>query len=191
MSIVVAVRKNNSIVMASDTQNNFGAQIVPIDNHRTVKIRRIGDVLLGSTGWGLYENILEDYLQSGQRWELNDQQQIFRFFLKFWQTMRKEYTFVNDQCEDKDDSPFADLDASFIVANSNGIFYVGSDISVTPFQKFYAIGSGYQYSLGALQTLYADVDSAGDLARSGVEAAMAFDLYCGGEVDLYTIEGTT
>ena len=52
MSIIVAVTKNNKTVMAADTLTSFGdAQRVSGDNCPTEKIRRLGAVLLGGTGW--------------------------------------------------------------------------------------------------------------------------------------------
>jgi ATP-dependent protease HslVU (ClpYQ) peptidase subunit len=93
---------------------------------------------------------------------------------------------VNDQRPD-DESPFGDLDASFLVASSSGIFSVACDMSVTEFAQYYAIGSGAPYALGALHALYGDRADAEAIARKAVSAATALDIYCGGATTLFSL----
>jgi len=90
---------------------------------------------------------------------------------------------VNDQCSETD-TPFGDLDASFLVAAPSGIYYVACDMSVTEFDQYYAVGSGAGYALGALHALYTQKSDAENVARRAVAAASALDIYCGGEVNL-------
>ena len=85
------------------------------------KIRKVGNAYLASTGWGVYDDIFDDYLQKKEEPDLSTKLSIFRFFQGLWQEMHKHYSFVNDQCQE-DDSPFGDLDASFLVVCQTGIF---------------------------------------------------------------------
>jgi ATP-dependent protease HslVU (ClpYQ) peptidase subunit len=186
MSIVVAVRKRGRTCMASDSQNNFGANHVPADNGRVVKVRQVGDSLLGTTGWGIYENILDDMLRSGTEPQLDSRERVFEFFLGLWKALHERYPFVNDQLE-KDESPFGNVDASFLVASPSAIFYVASDLSVTPLEKYFAIGSGADFALGALYNLYAQELSALEIAVRCVETASAFNMYCGGETQSFLL----
>ena len=62
MSIVVGVRKEGRTWVAADTQSSFGSNRVPIENGGVTKLRRIGKAVVGTTGWGIYENILDDFL---------------------------------------------------------------------------------------------------------------------------------
>jgi ATP-dependent protease HslVU (ClpYQ) peptidase subunit len=87
-----------------------------------------------------------------------------------------------------DKSPFADLDASFLIVNSGGIFHVTGQMSVTRFKRFDAIGSGGPYALGALHALYGETLGAEEIARRACAAAVHFDISCGGEIDLFTIK---
>jgi len=187
MSIVVGVRKGPDTIIASDTQNNFGSQVMTPENHRTSKIHNLGSAYLGTTGWGLYDNILRDFLAHERKVELTDQGSIFAFFLKFWKALHDHYTFVDDKRDSDDESPFADIDASFLVVNPGGIFYVASDLSVTAFKQYFAIGSGSNYSLGTLHGLYESQMGAEELAGAAVDSAIAFDVYCGGKVELKKI----
>jgi ATP-dependent protease HslVU (ClpYQ) peptidase subunit len=181
MSIVVAVAKAGRTVMAADTQSNFGAEVLPPDNQTTSKVRRVGRSLLGRSGWGVYDNILADLLERGETPELADTGSVFRFFNDLWKTLHERYAFVNDQAKRKD-GPFGDLGGSFMVANRNGIFYVAPNLGVTPFKKYYAIGAGADYSLGALHQIYDREGDAGRIARAAVETAIAFSVRCGGEI---------
>lgn len=187
MSIAVAVRVADEIVLATDSKRTFGSGAVPDDNFRDAKMRKVGAAYIATTGWGVYNNILDDYLRTARSTKLTDSASIFTFFRNFWRALHQRYAFVNDQCTESD-SPFGDLDASFLVASAQGIFYVACDMSVTRFDHFYAVGSGAPYALGALHALHgprADVEA---IAKKAVAAASALDIYCGGDVNLVKLK---
>ena len=187
MSIAVAVRKGPQITLGTDSQTSFGSSRMPIDNLRTTKTHVIGESLMATTGWGLYENILDDYFLRYPNIELGGRSEIFGFFMGLWRELREHYTLVKEQCDKDDDSPFANLDASFLVVNRQGIYHVGSDMSVTQFERYYAIGSGADYSLGATEAIYAQCDSAEEICKRAAEVAITFDVNCGGPVQLKSI----
>ncbi len=187
MSVAVAVQKGKTIAIAADTQENFGDRRVLRGDHSSSKIMKVGASYVAQTGWGLYENILGDFLAKGPTPRFRNEREIFVFFNRFWKRMRKDYSFVNDQPMDDDKSPFADLDASFLIVNASGIFHVTGQMSVTRFSRFDAIGSGGPYALGALHTLYDEKLDAAEIARRGCAAAVHFDVSCGGELDLFTV----
>ena len=187
MSIVVAVRKENSLVMASDSQISFGSSRIPYENLNPEKISILGGALFSSAGWGLYDDIIADYAAANPELRLEDERSIFHFFIGLWKALHDRYTFVNDQCDEKE-SPFGDLDASFLIANGNGMFHVGGDISVTRFEQYYAIGSGSDYALGALHALYEQDLTATQIAQGAVATAIAFDTKCGGDIRVRSID---
>lgn len=184
MSIAVAVKKGNEIVMAADSQTNFGSSKVRIENHRAEKIRKIGSSLLATTGWALYDNILDDFLARRRVPALTSRKVIFTFYLGFWKLLHERYSLVNDQSDKELDSPFGDMDACFLIANSGGIFYVAGDLSVTEFDEYFAVGSGSDFSLGVLHALYDSDIGAEELARRAVSAAVEFNIYCGGDIQV-------
>ena len=189
MTIIVAVRKDNEIVLAADSQTNWGSHRDQSDNVALPKLRRFGSNVIGSSGWALYDNILDHYLAKRKRMPpLNDERAIFSFFHRFWQDMRDRYTFVNDQCDDSTDSPFVDLDASFLIANSHGIFGVSGNMSVVRYKKYFAIGGAADYAMGALHALYDRIDEAEALALEAVDTAIRFNVYCGHPVDVERIK---
>lgn len=188
MSVVVAVHKNDSIVMAADTLTCFADdEQIPQDNSRSVKIVRIGRSIIGGAGWGVYDDIFNDFLADRHPPELGSERAIFQFFLDLWKALHEKYTFVNDQAGNKD-SPFGDLDSSFLIVNATGVYRVCSDLSVSRFNQYHAVGSGSPYALGAMQALF-DTDMDGrQIAERAVRAAMAFNVYCGGAVDVLEVE---
>jgi ATP-dependent protease HslVU (ClpYQ) peptidase subunit len=190
MSCVVAVKKAGRTVMAADSLYVFGQERVPADNSKTLKISTVGDTLMAVTGWSLYANILDDVLAEGETPDLTTERKIFAFFVEFWQVLHERYQFVNDQSNDKD-SPFGDLDSSFLIANTEGIFKVSPDSSVSRFEKYYSIGSGSVYALGALHQIFDGPDDAATLARKGVETGIEFDIYCGHPIDVIPLEATS
>ena len=189
MSIAVAVKAQGKVVIACDTKRTFGSGEVSEANLSDLKLRQVGNSYLATTGWGLYSNILDDYLSTRRNARLTDTRAIFGFFRVFWKDLHERYSFVSDQRHD-DESPFGDLDASFLIASPNGIFSVACDMSVTEFQQYYAIGSGAPYALGAMHALYKESGDPDLVARKATEAAMALDLYCGGSVTAFVMRGT-
>lgn len=188
MSIVVAVRKNGQTVMAADSLTSFGeGSIVPQENSKTRKMYRLGDSIIGAAGWALYDDILNDYLDGEPAPDLSSPRRIFAFFIDLWKALHEDYTFVNDQAQSKD-TPFGDLDTTFLIVNHAGIFKVSSDLGVTPFERYDAIGSGSEYAFGAIHTLYPTGLDAAEIATRAVHTAMAFDATCGGETALLAVE---
>ena len=187
MSVAVAVKKNKTVILATDSQTSFGGMRVPTDNLFTKKMHKIGPSYLATTGWGLYENILDDFLSKNRSADIESKNAIFSFFMKLWKELHNDYPFVKDQSDKEDESPFGNLDAQFLVISPQGIFHVGTDMSVTAFQKYYAIGSGADYALGAISAVYSREEKPEIIARTAVTAAMDFDLHCSGSIDLAEI----
>ena len=189
MSIAIAVVHEHRAALATDSMIHFGGDKVPTWNLADPKMRRVGTAWLAATGWTLYSNILDDWLADRKRMPaLNSSAAVFRFFNDLWRRLHERYSFVRDQPEDHD-SPFGDLDSTFLVVSPGGLFHVASDLSVTRFEHYFAIGSGAPLAMGAVHALResgSDFDAA-TLARAGVEAALSHDLYCGGPVNLETV----
>lgn len=181
MTIAVAIKKGDEIVLAADSFTFFGDQRAGEPNVPTRKVIQLGASLIAISGWSLYGTILEDY---GARHPLAANAgslEIFRYFLKFWKGLRTTYPFVNDQSgKDDDPTPFVDLDSEFLLANRRGIFKVCSNMGVVEFTQYATTGSGQDYAMGTLFTLYDTPLDAETLARRAIETATHFDSNCGG-----------
>ncbi|MGR3293759.1 MAG: hypothetical protein ACUZ9M_07075 [Candidatus Scalindua sp.] len=183
MSIAVAVQKDNKIVIGADTLQCFDSNMTGVDNLNESKLRRIGSVMVASAGWGLYDNILDDYLKGKKSVKLSTKQEVFLFFKKLWPVLHEKYSLVKDQCDDAA-SPFGELDSSFLIATKKRILLVSSNMCVTEFLKFYAIGAGRDYAIGAMHVLYDQEKSAEEIARLAIEAAISNNVYCGGNIEI-------
>ena len=150
---------------------------------------KVGGSYLAQTGWGLYENILGDYLIKAGTPRFRNEREIFVFFNRFWQRMRKDYSFVNDQPMEDDKSPFADLDASFLIVNRGGIFHVTGQMSVTRFTRVRR--HRIRRSLRPGRPAHALRRRRRTPRRSPggrVPPPLHFDISCGGALDVFTIK---
>lgn len=57
---------------------------------------------------------------------------------------------------------------------------------VFEYAQFWAIGSGHEFSLGAMHHAYSLYDNAADIAKAGVEAGIAYDKNSAAPVTLYS-----
>ena len=83
------------------------------------------------------------------------------------------------------------MDSTFLIANEGGIFTVASDLGVTPLEQYYAIGSGGEYAIGVLYTLYSRTDDIESIATDAVQAAIAMNLQCGGQTRNSSVNNMT
>ncbi len=188
MSVAVAVKRGGAIALATDSVTSFGSLQLPADNLSSTKVVKCGSAWIAGTGWSKYDLILRDYIARSKRVpKLDDEMGIFKFFHALWGDLGKRYSLVNEQADDKD-SPFGDLDSSFLIASPKGIFYVASDMSVTAFDNYFAIGSGQDYALGACHALKSSKQTAARLASAAAQAACAYDAYCGGEINVVEVK---
>jgi len=169
--------------MAADSLVTLGDRRIPTASLAVQKIRQVGEALVALAGWNVYDDVLTDYLTSRRGVRLKTRTEVFAFFNEFWKALHKDYAFVNDSVE-ASDSPFGSLDSTFLVQNASGIFVVTSDMGVLPFDRFYAIGSGAPYSLGALEAIYDSELDAEAIARQAVDIAIRLDTSCDGPVSV-------
>ncbi|GMV25308.1 MAG: hypothetical protein AMXMBFR58_13390 [Phycisphaerae bacterium] len=180
MTIALAVRKGGRVVIVADSLVNFGGQRFPVDNCRFSKLYRVGDTVMAWAGWSLYTELLDAHLAKSPPPLFRSEAEVFDFFVEFWRVMKKDYTLLARQS----DHPFASLDTVFLLVNPSGIFRVSSDLDVTRFEQYIAVGTGAKYALGALRVLYDQLAEPDAIALRAAQVAIDFDVYCGGELEL-------
>ena len=82
----------------------------------------------------------------------------------------KEKYFLNTK-EDEDD-PYESSQITSLIANPHGIFGVYSYREVFSFDRFWGIGSGRNFALGAMYAVYDSAASAREIAEVGVQAGV-------------------
>ena len=86
--------------------------------------------------------------------------------------MKEEY-FLNSKEEDDDSYESSRVDA--LVMNANGIFGLYSLREVDQYSRFWAVGSGSEFALGAMHAAYQLMDDAEHIAQAGIKAGITFD----------------
>jgi hypothetical protein len=77
------------------------------------------------------------------------------------------------------------------IANRHGIFGVESYREVFAFDRFWAIGSGRRFALGAMHASWSFAKTAREVATAGVAAGCEFDTSSAGPVRMQTFTLTT
>ena len=119
--------------------------------------------------------------------ELKDRASIYNWSLNLLEILKEKHYM--DVTEERD-KPTDSLNSEILLCNKYGIFKVDQFRSVVKIDKFYATGSGMEYALGAMNSCYeGDRLIAAGVARAGIQAACAFDPYCGYEEPMKYVEG--
>ncbi len=186
MSIIVAVEKDGKKCIAGNSLSLIGSRI--IHESGSFGVNRYWDSLIGVTGWQVYHNILASFTDAHDPMPMDNQLNVFKMMCKLWRFAKEELQFVNDQGDDSNQGPFADLDCSMIIANPHGIFQVFSELEVDAVRRYVAIGSGQEYAYGALSVLYDTDASAAEIAKRSAEVATHWDQSCPGEARVLTVD---
>ncbi len=184
MTTIVAVRKNGIVVIAADTLTTFGNTRLPaqMDSSHD-KILHIGDSHIGVCGSAAHHLVLASLLGKLPDVQLNSKEAIFETFRKLHPVLKEE-CFLNPK-EDEED-PYESSQFTALIINASGLYGIFSMREVFEYSQFWAIGSGHEFALGAMQHAYSRIDNATDIARAGVEAGIAFDKNSAAPITLYT-----
>jgi ATP-dependent HslUV protease subunit HslV len=185
MTTIVAVRKNGIVTIAADTLTTFGNTRLPAMMDRSHdKILHIGDSHVGVCGSAAHHLVLANLLGKTPDVQLNSKEAIFETFRKLHPVLKEE-CFLNPK-EDEED-PYESSQITALIINSTGLYGIFSMREVFEYTQYWAIGSGHEFALGAMQHAYARFDNATDIARAGVEAGIAFDKNSAAPITLYTV----
>jgi ATP-dependent protease HslVU (ClpYQ) peptidase subunit len=174
MTTIAVVRKNGVAAIAADTLTKWGTAKESADYVlNNEKILRVGDSWVGITGSATFKLILRDYFGDYPDARLDTPADIFRTWNRLHRALKDRYYLLPE--EDKEDA----LESSrmdVLIANPHGIFGVAAHRTVQEFARFYAYGSGSDYALGALYSVYDDPRrDAEALARHAIATAIEFD----------------
>ena len=185
MSTVVVVRKGSSAVIGADTLAKFGSMNERpeyVVNHS--KLVRCGDGWIGVVGHASLPLVLEHHLRGLKRPpKLDSVHRIFAFSLDLHDALKEDYHLLTRD-EEEDSAPFESSQLDCLVATPGGLFGLYHMRSVHQYTRFYAIGSGGDFALGAMRAVYDSLDDPADVARAGLEAAADFDDSTGGPFEL-------
>jgi ATP-dependent protease HslVU (ClpYQ) peptidase subunit len=184
MSTVVVVKKAGKVCIAADSLTSFGdLKLNSAYDAAHDKILNFDDNYIGIVGSAAHQLVLESLLagkEKAGRKNVDKKLEVdFSSRLSIFETFRvlhpvlKEKYFLNSK--DEDDDPYESTQIDALIANPFGIFGIHSLREVTEYKKFWAIGSGAEYALGAMFALYDKTASAEEIAHAGVAAGAEFN----------------
>ena len=173
MSTVVVVNKMGLACIGADTLTCFGS-MRQLGRYKSdpEKIFKVDESYLGVTGSSAHRLVLESALAGGEPPRLSNRQEIFNCLRSLHPRLKSEY-FLNPKEDEKD--PYESSQMDLLIANRHGIFGVMSLREVFEYSRFWAIGSGADFALGAMHAVYDRDLTAREIAEVGLNAAVEFD----------------
>ena len=179
MSTVVVAIKAGKACIAADSLTSFGdLKLSSKYDAAHDKILRYDENYLGVVGSAAHQLVLESVFASKKiidnkvEIDLSSRISIFESFRSLHPLLKEKY-FLNTK--DEDDDPYESTQIDALIANPFGIFGVHSLREVTQYKKFWAIGSGAEYALGAMYAVYDKAATAKEIAHMGVAAGGEFN----------------
>ncbi len=173
MTTCVVVRKNNTIAIAADSLVTFGDTRLSQAYEANDKIVQVADSYISLAGTTAHFPVMKKLLTDmGEECKLGSREEVFETFTRVHQILKEKY-FLNTK--EEEDDPYESSQITTLIANPHGIFGVYSYREVFSFDRFWAIGSGKTFALGAMYAAYDMLDSAHAIAELGVQAGAEFD----------------
>lgn len=188
MSTITVARKGNRIAIAADALTTFDdTRLPPRNDAAPEKIAVVGEVYIGIVGFTAHYLVLQDALERMENADLTTRRGIFETFRALHPALKEEYYLLPETGQEGD--PYESSQVSLVIAAPTGIFGVYDMREVHEFTRFWAMGSGFAYALGAMHARYDDPDmDALSLARLGAEAGCEFDRSSAPPIEAYVLE---
>jgi ATP-dependent protease HslVU (ClpYQ) peptidase subunit len=191
VSTIVAVIKNNRACIAADSLTSFGdtrqaAEFVS-DYEKIIRFSEHDHI--GIVGSAAHHLVMQNLLHKhADKVDLSDRFHIFESMRQMRQLhpILKEEYFLNSKDEDDDSYESSRVDA--LIMNRSGIFGLYSLREVDQYTRFWAVGSGAEFALGAMHVAWDLLDDAEAIARAGVEAGACFDNASSLPMTSYSVE---
>ena len=187
MSTVVVARKGATLAIASDSLVTFGETRLPPGYEANDKMFSVADSIIGAVGSTAHMPVLRQALASlpPEELKLNGRDALFDTFVRLHPKLKDRF-FLNTKEHDSD--PYESSQFSILIANVHGIFGVESYREVFEFERFWAIGSGRRFALGAMHAAWGKAKTARDVAEAGVAAGCEFDTSSAGPLRVHTFK---
>ncbi|HCE07421.1 MAG TPA: MFS transporter [Oxalobacteraceae bacterium] len=186
MTTCVVVKKNRQIAIAADSLVTFGDTRLSNAYEANTKIFQVGESWITLAGTAAHFPVMRKLLtELGADCKLATRDEVFETYSKAHEILKEKY-FLNTK-EDEDD-PYESSQITSLVANPYGIFGVYSYREVFSFDRFWGIGSGRNFALGAMYAKFDSVQSARELAEIGVKAGAEFDKSTAGPFQIVSLE---
>jgi ATP-dependent HslUV protease subunit HslV len=185
MSVIIAVKKAGRFVLVGDSLfEKAGLHMTSENKVNHKKLYIVRDSYVGLVGPAVNHNIFESILlRHGRLLSFKDRFEIFETMRKLHPILKEEY-HINPSTDDDESAESSQLD--LLVVNQRGIFEVENHREVNEYSRFWAIGSGSKFALGALHATYENLDDIDEIAIGALRSACALDPACGLPFDKYS-----
>lgn len=178
MSTIVTVLKNGVACIAADSLTSFGdtrqaAEFVT-DSDKILRFTGVAsDNYMGIVGSAAHHLVMQNLIiNHADKIDFSNRLTIFNTLKTIHPILKEEY-FLNSKEDEEDSYESSRVDA--LIMNSNGIFGLYSLREVDQYSRFWAVGSGSEFALGAMQAVYNQYDNAEQIAEAGILAGTTFD----------------
>ena len=192
MSTVVVAKKAGKVCIAADSLTSFGdLKLSSYYDAAHDKILSHDENYIGIVGSAAHQLVLESVFASKKVIEkkididFSSRLSIFESFRTLHPVLKEKY-FLN--AKDEDDDPYESTQIDALIANPFGIFGVHSLREVIEYNKFWAIGSGAEYAIGAMFAVYDTAETAEEIAQLGVAAGAEFNNASSMPLSSYVVE---
>jgi ATP-dependent protease HslVU (ClpYQ) peptidase subunit len=173
MTTLVAVRKGGQLAIAADSLTTFGDLKLSAGFDRSYdKILLHKGTYIGLCSSAAHQLVFESLLREHKQLDFSTKLGIFNTLRRLHPVLKEQH-FLNPK--EEEDDPYESTQITALIANAQGIFGVYSMREVFEYTRFWAIGSGREFALGAMNALYPRLKTAEALAKAGVEAGATFD----------------
>ena len=186
MTTIVVVKKGGVAVIAGDTLTTFGCtRLASVHDAAPEKLLKHGDSYFGIAGSAAHQLVLETLLKKHPEFKFNGREAIYESFRAIHPILKEE-AFLNPK--EEEDDPYESSQLTALVVNASGIYGVYSMREVFEFDKFWSIGSGRDFALGAMYAVYNGRKSAEEIAKMGVLAGAEYDTGTGLPMNIATVK---
>ncbi|HYJ98820.1 MAG TPA: MFS transporter [Burkholderiaceae bacterium] len=187
MTTICVACKAGQVAIAADALVTFGDTRLAHGYEANDKVFRIGDSWIGMAGTTAHFPVLRRALGAlpKQELKLGSRDEVFETFLKLHPKLKEQF-FLNTKEEDSD--PYESSQFTVLIANATGAYGVYSYREVFEFDRFWAIGSGRSFALGAMYAHFDRARSARELVELGVRAGCEFDKNSAQPIRAHTIK---
>lgn len=191
MTTITVVKKGSSVAIAADGLTTFGdVRLARSYKGEHDKILDIAGSKVGICGSSAHHLVLMSAFAKLEAPVLGSRMEVYETFRRLHPIL-KEHSYLNTK--EDDDDPYESSQITALIANGSGIYGVYSYREVFEFDRFWGVGSGRNFALGAMHALYDGPLSAAEIAVAGVTAGIEFDTASGPPVVIHEIqlEGAT
>lgn len=182
MTTCVVVKKDRQIAIATDALVTFGDTRLSNRYEENNKILQCGESYIALAGSAAHFPVMRKLLREmGANARLSNPDEVFETFSAIHAVLKEKY-FLNTK--EEEDDPYESSQLTALIANPYGIFGVYSYREIFSFDRFWSIGSGRHFALGAMYASYPGAATAAEIATLGVEAGAEFDKSTAGPVKL-------